>query len=288
MGLFTPTQSSPRKLDMNVLYDRTILGRLQQLGESLASPYQAAEPFPHVVIDDFLPEALLLEALDAFPQPRELPHWEYDDHRQVKLQYSAVESLPPPLRDLLYFLNCPSVLQFLERLTGIAGLIPDVYLTGSGLHQIEAGGKLNIHADFNQLAWLKLDRRLNLMLYLNRDWKEEYEGHLELWDRSMTRCVKKILPIFNRCVIFTTTDNSYHGHPTPLACPRGMTRKSVALCYYTNGRPEAERSDPHSTLWQDRPREVPRRRTDYRRALRRLLPPIVFEGYRYLRRGFVR
>jgi hypothetical protein len=92
-----------------------------------------------------------------------------------------------------------------------------------------------------------------LIVYLNKDWRESYNGHLELWDRTMSRCVQKILPIYSRCVVFSTTDWSYHGHPEKLACPAGMTRKSIALYYYTNGRPQEERSAHHGTLWQETP-----------------------------------
>jgi hypothetical protein len=138
-------------------------------------------------------------------------------------------------------------------LTGISGLIPDPYLEGGGLHQIERDGFLKVHADFNVHAKLRLDRRLNFILYLNQDWREEYNGHLELWDRGMTRCVRKVLPVCNRAVVFVTTDWSFHGHPEKLACPPGRTRKSVALYYYTNGRPAEERSAGHGVLWQERP-----------------------------------
>jgi Rps23 Pro-64 3,4-dihydroxylase Tpa1-like proline 4-hydroxylase len=272
---------------MNQLYSRTNLHRFAEFGERYAQQYQSAEPFPHIVIDQFLPEELLIEGLDAFPRPRELPNREFDDPRQIKLQYSRIEVLPAPLRELLNFLNCPTVLRFLERMTGIKGLIPDPYLNGGGLHQIERGGMLDIHADFNRLEELGLDRRLNLLLYLNQDWKEDYGGHLELWDRSMTRCVHKILPVFNRCVVFSTTDKSYHGHPTPLACPRERNRKSIALYYYTNGRPAEERSEAHSTLFRDRPGTVAAPRRNYRRiarkVIRSLVPPILTDGYWYLR-----
>jgi Rps23 Pro-64 3,4-dihydroxylase Tpa1-like proline 4-hydroxylase len=141
------------------------------------------------------------------------------------------------------------MLLWLEALTGIEGLIPAPYFGGGGLHQIEPGGFLKIHADFNVHPKLKLDRRLNMLVYLNKDWRDEYGGHLELWDRDLSACRKKILPSFNRTVIFSTTDTSFHGHPHPLTAPVGMSRKSVSLYYYTAGRPEAERSAPHDTLF---------------------------------------
>jgi hypothetical protein len=114
---------------------------------------------------------------------------------------------------------------------------------------------LKIHSDFNEHPRLKLDRRLNLLLYLNREWQEEWGGHLELWDRDMTECRRKILPIFGRCVVFATTDFANHGHPDPLNCPEGETRKSLALYYYSNGRPREETLGHYSTLFRRRPGE---------------------------------
>ncbi len=152
-------------------------------------------------------------------------------------------------------MNAPPMLGFLEQLTAIDGLIPDPYLGGAGPHQILSGGFLKVHVDFNVHPKLKLDRRLNMLIYLNQDWQEDWGGHLELWDREVQRCHRKILPIFNRTVVFSTTETSYHGHPNPLRCPEERTRKSLSFYYYTNGRPEAELSAPHDTLFKPTPSE---------------------------------
>jgi hypothetical protein len=177
-------------------------------------------------------------------------------------------------RHLLAQFNSSTFTSFLEDLTAISGLIPDPHYLGGGLHQIEPGGLLKVHADFNRHEQLRLDRRLNLILYLNRDWREEYGGHLELWNRDMTRCEARILPVFNRCVVFTTTSLSYHGHPEPLTCPPGMTRKSMALYYYSNGRPAAEESDvAHDTDFQARPGEALKQPSRARRIGISLVPP---------------
>ena len=265
---------------MDQLLSDAVQRRFKQLAGALAAPYQAAEPFPHVVIDNLLPEGPLLQALEFFPTAKELRWIDFDAVHERKLAFPDVERLPAPLREVLYFLNSAVLLRFLEALTGIGGLIPDPYYTGGGLHQIEPGGFLGVHADFNKYERLALDRRLNLLLYLNRDWKEEYGGHLELWDRSMSRCVQKILPVFNRCVVFSTTDKAYHGHPTPLSCPPGRSRKSLATYYYTNGRPADEASPAHSTLFQRRPGAAAeslsnrlRRSAQDRRALRAAADP---------------
>ena len=97
---------------------------------------------------------------------------------------------------------------------------------------------------------------MNLLLYLNPAWDDAWGGALELWDRGMQACVQRIAPIANRCVVFSTTRDSYHGMPDALRCPDGVTRRSLALYYYSNGRPEHERGPDHSTLWQARPGEA--------------------------------
>ncbi|MCP4473325.1 MAG: hypothetical protein GY821_01880 [Gammaproteobacteria bacterium] len=111
---------------------------------------------------------------------------------------------------------------------------------------------------------LNLERRLNVLLYLNKDWQEDYGGHFEMWcgktsdngDHYLTECVDRILPLFNRFVVFSTSETSYHGHPDPLLCPEDRSRKSLALYYYTVDRPEIEQAAPHSTIFVQRPQHV--------------------------------
>lgn len=255
--------------------------RLQSLAAQYRSEYRSAQPFPHVVIDDFLPEEDLDLVLEEFLQAQDEAWRRFDNPREKKLAERRETSFGPFTRHLLAAnLNSSVFLEFLESLTGIEGLIPDPYYEGGGLHQIVPGGFLKVHADFNWHKQLKLDRRLNVIIYLNREWKEEYGGHLELWNRDMTKCERRVLPIFNRCVVFSTTDFSYHGHPEPLTSPEGMTRKSLALYYYSNGRPAEELSDSHSTLFQARPGEVMQRDVGEMRRrpeaiAKALLPPIL-------------
>ena len=218
--------------------------------QALQAQYVAARPFPHIVIDHLFPDEVLETVLAEFPKPGEIEWRKFDSSTEKKLGYWHESTLRPALQLFLYEMNSAPVLRFLEELTGIEGLIPDPYYGGAGPHQILPGGFLKVHVDFNRHPLLKLDRRLNLLVYLNEDWKEEYGGHLELWDREMTRCERRILPVFNRTVVFSTTDFSFHGHPTPLACPEGMSRKSVSFYYYTNGRPAEERSAPHDTIFR--------------------------------------
>jgi hypothetical protein len=221
--------------------------------EPLHPRYVAARPFPHIAVDGLFDEATLEGVLVEFPTPDEIPWQRFDNPTEKKLGYSYKTPLGPRLQRFLYEMSSPPVLEFLERLTGIDGLIPDPYLGGAGPHQILRGGFLKVHADFNWHPKLKLDRRLNLLVYLNRDWREEYGGHLELWNTDCSVCEQRILPVFNRTVVFSTTDTSFHGHPNPLACPETTSRKSVSLYYYTNGRPASEKTAPHDTIFKQTP-----------------------------------
>ena len=218
---------------------------------ALREQYANAQPFPHIVIDGLFDDAELDAVLDDFPAPDATRWVRFDNPLEKKLGFSHEQSVVSErVRRFLDATNGFEMLLFLERLSGIEGLIPDPYFGGGGLHQIEPGGFLKIHADFNVHPKLHLDRRLNMLTYLNKGWREEWGGHLELWDADMHKCRAKIAPLFNRTVVFSTTDTSFHGHPHPLASPPGVTRKSVSLYYYTAGRPESERSEPHNTIFR--------------------------------------
>lgn len=231
---------------------RTAMVRLHLDPLTHREQYQSADPFPHIVLDSLFDDADLDRVLAAFPRPDETKWMRFDSPLEKKLGFFHEHStIAPEVRAFLDAMNGFEMLLFLEALTGIEGLIPDPYFGGGGLHQIEPGGFLKIHADFNVHPKLKLDRRLNMLVYLNHDWREEWGGHLELWNTSMTECRQRILPSFNRTVIFSTTDTSFHGHPHPLTSPDGVTRKSVSLYYYTAGRPREEQSAPHDTIFRE-------------------------------------
>ena len=185
-------------------------------------------------------------------------------------------------RLFMYHLNSMTFLEFLGTVTGIKNLIPDPGFEGGGLHQIVRGGKLGVHADFNKHRDFNLDRRLNLLLYLNKNWREEYGGHLQLWDQDVKRCEAKVLPLFNRMMVFGTTDFTFHGHPDPLQCPEDMTRKSLALYYFSNGRPAEETTGGHSTIFRARD-EKDFELTFAQRArhlANEVVPPFIMKGLR--------
>ena len=254
---------------------------LFDLAAKLAPTYKVAEPFAHTVIDNLFPEELLDAVLAEFPKPDQIDWQRFENANEKKFALKSEVQLGNVSRHFLWELNSQVFIAFLEKLTGIPGLVPDPHLLGGGLHQIERGGLLKIHADFNHHQQLNLQRRINLLVYLNRDWKEEYGGHLELWDTKMTKCVKKVLPVFNRAVVFSTTDFAYHGHPEPLTCPEGWSRKSLAMYYYTNGRPKEEMSPEHTTLFQARPGEtVEEASRSTKDVLKDLVPPILVKAFK--------
>jgi Rps23 Pro-64 3,4-dihydroxylase Tpa1-like proline 4-hydroxylase len=216
--------------------DQSILD-LKRWKESLQlhkKKYQTDIPYPHIVIDNFLKESVAKKAMDSFPKVKDEGWIHYMHVNEKKHGLNKFDLLPPFIQDLISELNKPEFVSYLSDLTGIPNLIPDDSLEGGGLHQSQRGGYLNIHADFtvhpHKRNWR---RRANLLIYLNEDWKEEYDGHLELWSRDMKECVRRVSPIFNRCVVFNTDDDSFHGLPDPIQCPEDMTRKSIALYYYT-------------------------------------------------------
>src|SRR6266568_730649 len=172
--------------------------RLPHDPAALRGDYASAEPFPHIVLDGLFEDAELDPVLRDFPPPEAMKWMRFDNAREKKLGFfHETSAITGSVRRFLDAMNSFEMLLFLERLTGIEGLIPDPYFGGGGLHQIEPGGFLKIHADFNIHPKLKLDRRLNMLVYLNKDWREEYGGHLELWDATMSACRKRVLPRFN-------------------------------------------------------------------------------------------
>lgn len=258
----------------------------REFGEGLSGDYCFAEPYPHIVIDNFLPDQLLEEILGNFPKEK-MPGDKFYDagYRGLNKRQINPESCSSYMRNVFNFFNSSPILQFLEGLTTIEALMGDAHFSGGGFHEISTGGKLGIHADFRINEQLHLNRRLNMLIYLNKNWQDSYGGLLELWDKTGSRKVDGIAPIFNRCVIFNTNADSYHGHPDPLNTPPEITRKSIALYYYTASQRVYEDTPSYSTMYVARPDDPQSiknqvwksRRKNY---LRDWLPPIVLRKVR--------
>jgi len=236
-------------LDMSSYNDILPVEKLYRLAEEQHNAYRDAVPHAHSVFDNVFDPSILHHIISEFDLTQE---WkEYDTKYEKKLQLSKDDSLGPNTRAFIHSLNSGTFLTFLEKLTGINRLIADPYLAGGGLHKIKPGGKLGIHTDFNRNDHLKLHRRINVLVYLNEDWKESFGGHFELWSDPKGAQKAKILPLFNRMTIFNTTGSSFHGHPEPLTCPPERSRKSLALYYYTVDKDCLQSKGSHGTVFID-------------------------------------
>jgi len=219
----------------------------------LSKQYQTANPYAHIVLENFLNPEALDDCIEDFNKLNAADGWiNYTHYNEKKKGLNKLDLLPDAIKATINELNSPEFLQFLSTLTGIKNLQKDDYLEGGGIHQSGKGGFLNIHADFtvhpHHRNW---QRRVNVLVYLNKDWKDEWGGKLELWDKKMKACEVKVSPVFNRCVIFNTDADSYHGHPEPMTCPEDRFRRSIALYYYSI----EDKPFRRATYYQARPGE---------------------------------
>lgn len=223
------------------------LASLLERQERIREDFNAKQVFRYIVIEDFFQTEQAVHILQSYPDITK-GAWDsttYIDQKN-KFQQRTFE------KDSIFHavfseLNSPEFIRFLEGITSIEQLQGDEALFGGGLHQSTQGAFLNVHVDYNVHPQTKYHRRLNVLVYMNEDWEEAYEGHLELWDMQQQQLLDKIAPTFNRCVIFETNEVSYHGHPKPLRSPRGISRKSIATYYYTPTRPQQETEAAHNT-----------------------------------------
>jgi Rps23 Pro-64 3,4-dihydroxylase Tpa1-like proline 4-hydroxylase len=220
--------------------------------EELSKKFTSSYPFHYIVIDDFLDLNLAKSLKENFPKPDQQTWWLYDNPLEKKLAFNKIENLDESFSRFFSYVNSNEFLSLLTILTNVQKLKSDSNLHGGGLHLIKQGGKLDIHEDFNIHKGLGMLRKLNLILYLNDPWEESWGGHLEIWNKDMTELCNKILPKFNRAVIFRTDMNSNHGHPHPLTCPDDKYRMSLATYYYVE-HSEIELIPYNSTTYKKLP-----------------------------------
>ena len=226
------------------------LGGLSHDVAVLRSSYVSARPYPHIVLDDVLHPEVFAAAAAEFPTVDD-PAWDgYLHINETKFANPRPHEWGLTLQAIAGVLNGAEFVEGLGTLTGFEGLLPDQMMDGGGLHQTLRGGHLNVHTDFTAHHRIHTwRRRVNLLLYLNEDWNPDWGGALELWDASVRRCERRIEPVANRMVVFTTSPTSYHGHPDPLRCPDGVARRSLALYYFT----EERRPLRHAARYRARP-----------------------------------
>ena len=221
--------------------------------EIQTNEFLSNEPFNYIVIDNFIDDQEILSQVEKDIRNMDDSIFESADIQglpNVSVNKSYVmdmDKCSESVKKTTAYLNSPNMIKYLESLTQIKGLQADTFLMGGGIHKTKKGGHLDIHADFNIHNETKKYRRLNLLLYMNSNYKEEYNGHLELWSKDMSKCEKKIAPLFNRAVIFRTTDDAYHGHLSKWNAD--YDRLSIAMYYYTDDRPEDEKSGAIYAQW---------------------------------------
>jgi len=213
--------------------------------ESHLSSWEVVKPFHYLVIDDFLQPDTYQEVCAEFPDFSSDVWYVYENPIEIKKAMNNWDRFGAKTYELFWLLNSRPFIQRLEKLTNCA-LFADFGLNGGGLHSHRSGGKLNTHLDYSIHPKLPLQRRLNLILYMTPDWREEWGGHLGFWSHDARNggpgdLVVSIPPLFNRAVLFDTTQNSWHGLPEPIRCPAHITRNSIAVYYLCEPKSNAVR-----------------------------------------------
>lgn len=212
-------------------------------------------PFKHCVVDDFFDESIAYELMNSFPSLDD-KIWEKTNDENIEVKYrtnfQSEFDVPDGLINAFRIFNSSIFLKSISKVFAIPKLLPDPYYSGGGLNVTEKGGLLDVHVDGNYHDASGLNRRINVILYLNPGWENSWGGEFGLYSDDGTKLIKKVEPIFNRLVIFDTHDKSFHGLPDALNFPEGKNRKSIILYYYTKEeRPSSQNiyKEPHSALW---------------------------------------
>lgn len=278
------SQSEPAKADASNIESllQRLSGRihLPTPVDSLRKRFAQAVPFKHVVIDDLFPDTLLDRLVDEVPPITRDNFVQHHDDHQTKFGLRSAIALKEEGFQFVSFLHSASFLYLLSEITGIWGLLPDPYLEGGGYHIIPPGGKFDVHLDRKTDYATGLRRRLAFITYLNKDWKPEYGGQLELWNAAGTRCEASVIPMFNRTIIFEVADGNYHGHPQPVAAPDKRARKSFAVYYHTVGEGKTS-IDRRSSIFAPQYQATPKQKA--RSLILDFTPPMLARGFRRLR-----
>lgn len=225
--------------------------------EVLRLQAEHAQPFPFFVLDNFLDAEFARQVEAAFPpfeQAQQMGRQFRAVNERRKVQITDSSLFPAPLLKLHEALASPGWRASLSQIMGIPKLIEDPDLVGGGIHETGPQGHLDVHVDFNYIESRRLHRRLNILVYFNREWAPEWGGNIELWDRDVHHCHHSFSPQFNRCVVFETSEISYHG-VSAVRCPADRVRKSFAGYYYTREAPRQWSGHAHSTVFKARPSE---------------------------------
>jgi hypothetical protein len=217
--------------------------------DSLNASFKSAAPFPHVQIPNFFSEDFARSVRAHFPVPgpdqsnwRKSGYCVYDNPVEGKLAIDkrGMDLLSGPegaeMRKVFELFQSEPFVELMRSVASMPDLEIDEHLHGAGLHYHPAGSKLAMHLDYSIHPITGKERRVNLIVYMNPNWQDEWNGALELWSAGMGHCEKRYLPGWNTAVLFQTFDESYHGLPDELECPEGEGRCSIAVYYVSKPR----------------------------------------------------
>ena len=217
---------------------------------SLHKSYSRAKPFPHIIIDNFLNDKYANKLYENIPGINQDWH-HYNNPMEVKYAYDNIEQMDSHLKEYFYLLSSQRITNIFKKITGISNLEYDPYLHGAGVHKHPRNGRLGMHLDYAIHPITLKERRLNIILYMSKNWNtEEWGGDTQLWNQDMTKCVVKSPVIFNRAIVFRTDNYSWHGLPEKIQCPEGQYRQSLAYYYVSphNTTKNKKQIRDHDTL----------------------------------------
>lgn len=214
--------------------------------------FSEAKPYKHIVIDNFLQPEIAENLGNKFPD-YELFNKKYDGMNEKKAEGSNFEDFDVSFTELRNFVMSKSFCAYISKITGVENAFVTNDAMGAGLHQGKNGSFLDIHIDFSMHHINNVYRRLNLLIFFNKNWQDAWAGHTEMWNEDMTECVKKVRPDFNRAIIFQTTGKSYHGYGK-INPPMDVTRKSFYTYFYTN-TPGEQNDSYNDTIFKARPED---------------------------------
>lgn len=220
------------KLAENIENKKSLFGDWINNLDVLRENFINAQPFEHIIIPNFLNDEYIKELFSAFPENVTSDNWyKYNNPLEKKYARDDIKNLPNCLKQFFYLLSSQEITKIFSDLSNIENLECDPYLHGAGLHAHPKDGLLHMHLDYEKHPYLEKERRLNMILYMSKDWKEEWNGETQLWDKDMEKCVVKSQVEFNTAIIFKTNETSWHGLPEKICCPEGVLRKSIAYYY---------------------------------------------------------
>lgn len=209
------------------------LERLQAESESFKQSYRTAKPYPHLVIDDLFEPELLDRLVAEYPEPQNRDWLVWDTNNELKTTSRGIDGLSTFTQMFCLWLNSRDVIKTIESIVGIDNMVGDPLFHGAGLHEMYRDGWLEMHADYTKHFTLPLMRRVNMLIYLNRDWDSSWGGDLVMRDEQNKDHQASYAPYFNRTIIFPTTAKTFHGVPKTLSCPVNCSRKLLSIYYWT-------------------------------------------------------